>query len=148
MSVSKVILLGHLGDKPTAKVTNTGKDYCYFSLATNKKLKNGEKITQWHFITAWGQTADICVKYLQKGSKVFIEGELRYREIETSEGKKAQTASIVVNNIQFINTKSNNEDYDGNKSYKNVQEVYDNAYSSHNFTNSPMTYENTDELPF
>ena len=102
MSVSKVILLGHLGSDPTHKTTANGKSFCYFSVATNKKLKSGDKLTQWHFVTAWEQTAVICEKFLKKGSQVYLEGELRYQEIVKQDGKKAQTASIVISNVQFL----------------------------------------------
>ena len=67
---NKVQLIGNLGMNPEIKTLESGKKLAKFSIATNESYKNaqGERIedTQWHNLVAWGKTADIIEKYLQK----------------------------------------------------------------------------------
>ena len=71
---NRVQLIGNLGMNPEIKNLESGKKLAKFSIATNESYKNakGEKIedTQWHNLIAWGKTADIIEKYLQKGTEV------------------------------------------------------------------------------
>ena len=80
-SLNKVILIGNLGKDPELKYSESGIAYCRFSLATTDSYKNneGKEIdrTEWHNITVWRQLAEICSKYLKKGSKIYMEGRIR-----------------------------------------------------------------------
>lgn len=80
-SLNKVILIGNLGRDPELKYAESGTAYCRFSLATTDSYKNneGKEIdrTEWHNITVWRQLAEICSKYLKKGSKIYMEGRIR-----------------------------------------------------------------------
>lgn len=80
-SLNKVILIGNLGRDPELKYAESGIAYCRFSLATTDSYKNneGKEIdrTEWHNITVWRQLAEICSKYLKKGSKIYMEGRIR-----------------------------------------------------------------------
>ena len=73
-SVNKAIVIGHLGRDPEMKYTTSGTPICNFSVATSESWKgnNGEKQerTEWHRIVAWKGLAEVCGKYLQKGSQV------------------------------------------------------------------------------
>lgn len=75
-----IIIVGNLGRAPEMRYTPTGKPVTAFSVATNRQYttSNGEvvKETIWFRITTWGKQAEVCNKYLTKGSKVFIEGRL------------------------------------------------------------------------
>ena len=107
--VNKVLLLGHLGQDPETKHTQGGTTLCTFSLATNEsyKDKNGDwqDRTEWHRIVAWGKTAEICGKYLAKGSQVFIEGSLKTRTWEDDSGQKRYMTEVHVRNVQFLGSK-------------------------------------------
>jgi single-strand DNA-binding protein len=103
MSVNKVILLGNLGDAPKMP----SKDICRFSLATNEATRldeNGEKIerTEWHNVVVYGKAAETCAKYLEKGSKVFIDGKLQTRKWEDKEGKTRYSTDIVALRVEFL----------------------------------------------
>ncbi len=75
---NKVQLIGNLGAAPEIKNIDGGKKLARFSIATSESYKNakGERIkdTQWHSVIAWGKTAEVCEKYLAKGSEVAVEG--------------------------------------------------------------------------
>lgn len=112
MSISKTILIGTLGKAPVISVTQNGKDYANFSLATSKKWKdqNGEKkeVTSWHNISCWGSLAKVC-QYLDKGSKIYLEGELEYGTYKNKEGVEVPSVKIVANVIDIIKGKDKEE---------------------------------------
>jgi len=108
MSVNKVILVGSLGQDPKSGQAQNGKDYTNFSLATSKKWKNeaGEKQekTSWHNISCWGSLAKVC-QYLDKGSKVYLEGELEYGTYKNKEGVEVPSTKIIASVIDIIKGK-------------------------------------------
>jgi single-strand DNA-binding protein len=73
--------MGHLGADPRSGATANGKRVTSFNIATNEFIKTSEgekeKRTDWHKVTTWGKTAEICEKMLQKGSFVLVEGKIR-----------------------------------------------------------------------
>ena len=69
-----VILRGNVGNDPLTKDVK-GKMVCNFSLAT----KAGDN-TDWHNVQAWEKTAELCSKYVEKGSSVLVQGRISYRE--------------------------------------------------------------------
>ena len=96
---NRVQLIGHLGQDPEVLTLESGKKLAKFSLATNDYYynKSGDKIedTQWHNIVAWGKTADIIEKYVNKGQEVAIDGKLTSRSYEDKEGLKRYVTEIV-----------------------------------------------------
>ena len=82
-SVNKVILVGHIGNKPEGRYTSSGVPIASFPLATNEiwtglDNKKQEK-TEWHNIVAWNKLADFCIEYLVKGQLVYLEGKIQSR---------------------------------------------------------------------
>ncbi len=80
------------------------------SIATNESYKNAKgeyvKQTQWHNLVAWGKTAEIIEKILDKGSEVAIEGKLINRNYTDKEGVKRYITEIEVNELLLLNKKS------------------------------------------
>jgi single-strand DNA-binding protein len=103
---NKVQLIGNLGNDPEILNLESGKTLAKFSIATNESYKNaqGEKITdtQWHNVVAWGRTATLVEKYLQKGKEVAIEGKLTSRSYETSAGEKRYVTEVVCNELLML----------------------------------------------
>tara|TARA_R110000868_G_scaffold32402_4_gene117883 strand:- start:2050 stop:2466 length:417 start_codon:yes stop_codon:yes gene_type:complete len=108
MSISKTILVGTLGKDPTIGQTQGGKDYANFSLATSKRWKdadgNKQEKTSWHNISCFGSIVKVC-QYLEKGSKVYLEGELEYSTYRNKEGVEMPTTKIMANVIDIIKGK-------------------------------------------
>jgi single-strand DNA-binding protein len=105
--VNKVILLGNLGKDPEVKYTPQGTPVAKFSLATNDRFKdkegNWQDRTEWHNITAWGRTAEICGEYLKKGRPVYIEGSLRTHSWDDKQtGQKKYMTEVVVNDMVLL----------------------------------------------
>jgi len=97
-SLNKVILIGNLGSDPQDKSTQSGSQFTTFSLATNEfwtdKQGNKKQRTDWHNIVAWGNLAKDCLKYLKKGSLVYIEGSVRNREWSDKQGTSHKSVDI------------------------------------------------------
>ncbi len=106
---NKVQLIGNLGMNPEIKTLESGKKLAKFSIATNESYKNakGEKVedTQWHNLIAWGKTADIIEKYLQKGNEVAVEGKLTNRSYDDKDGNKRYITEVVVNELLMLGGK-------------------------------------------
>ena len=108
--VNKVILIGRLGKKPEGGTGKNGEKWCSFSLATNEvwldKATN-EKMTrtEWHKISIFGALADICLKYLDKGSQVYLEGMNRTRKWSDDKGVDRWTTEVLCHNMQMLGGK-------------------------------------------
>lgn len=144
MSVNKVFLLGQVGRDPEVKEIG-GAKYATFSLATSEsyKDKNGERQTntEWHTIVCWRNTAEVVERYVTKGMQLYVEGQLRTRSWEDSEGKKRYVTEIVAKEVQFVGKKENSEPR------TQSQPTYQNNYGS-----TPMPMDDgdmpSDDLPF
>ena len=96
---NSVQLIGNLGKDIELKAFDNGSKLAKFSLATNEYYKNnkGEKVqeTQWHNVVAWGKTAELMEKVLNKGSEVAIRGKLTHRSYDDKEGVTRYVSEIV-----------------------------------------------------
>ncbi|TXB66039.1 single-stranded DNA-binding protein [Vicingus serpentipes] len=107
---NKVQLIGNLGNTPEIINLESGKKLAKISLATNESYKNNKgeliKETQWHNLLAWGKTADIIEKHLQKGNEIAIEGKLVNRSYEDKNGEKKYITEIVINELLMLGGKN------------------------------------------
>ena len=107
---NKVQLIGHLGNQPDIRTTESGKKWARFSVATNEIYRNakGEKVTetQWHNLVAWGKVAEIAEKFLSKGSEVAIDGKLVNRSYADKEGNKKYVTEVQVNEVLLLGAKA------------------------------------------
>jgi len=104
--VNRVMLIGNLGRDPEIRYTQNGVAVTNFSIATSEEWNDkntGEKQekTEWHRIVAFSKPAEVLGKYLEKGSKVYIEGRLQTRSWD-KDGQTHYTTEIVVSNFQFL----------------------------------------------
>jgi len=108
--INKVILIGRLTRDPELKSTNSGSFFCKITLAVNRSFyrKEGDVKEEVGFFDciAWGKTAEIISKYLQKGRRVGIDGFLRFSSWENQEGKKQSKVEIQIENFQFLESRN------------------------------------------
>lgn len=121
MSYQKVILLGNVGIDPEVRDTKGGK-VCRFTLATSKKDKNGEQKTSWHTIICFGKLAEICGKYVSKGSQVMVDGEINYRNYEGEKGMVYLT-EINASQVQFLGSKKKDEKKDEFPNFDSADDI-------------------------
>jgi len=132
-SVNKVIIMGNLGKDPEIRNFPNGGRVCNFSVATSESWRDknsGEKQerTQWHNISILSEPlVNIAERFLKKGSKVYLEGQLETRKWQDNSGSDRYTTEIVL------------------RPYKGEITLIDNKSDS-NMTNEPITNNQMDEI--
>lgn len=104
-SINKVILVGNLGADPTVSNTQSGTKIVNLRVATSDSWKDkttGERKdrTEWHRVVIFNpQLADTAERYLRKGSKVYLEGQLQTRQWKDNNGNDRYTTEVVLQNF-------------------------------------------------
>lgn len=105
-SVNKVILVGNLGKDPEVRRTTSGDPIVNLSLATSESWRDkasGERKekTEWHRVVIFNKNlADVAEKYLRKGSKVYVEGQLQTRKWTDKDGAEKYSTEVVLQNFR------------------------------------------------
>ncbi|MDQ3015920.1 MAG: single-stranded DNA-binding protein [Bacteroidota bacterium] len=103
---NRVQLLGFLGQEVELRELAQGKKLARISMATSEFRRTAEgepeKITTWHNLVAWGPIAETMKEILHKGTKVFVEGKICYRQYETKAGEKRNSTEIVVSSFKKL----------------------------------------------
>lgn len=104
--INKVILIGNLGKDPETRYLPSGGAVTNITLATSESWKDKtsgqmQERTEWHKVVFFNRLAEIAGEFLQKGSKVYIEGSLRTRSYD-KDGQKHYTTEIVANEMQML----------------------------------------------
>ena len=137
-SVNKVILLGNIGKEPEIKATQNGSKLASFSIATSKRWKDKQTQeykdkTEWHKVVIFGEgLVDIVEKYVKKGSKIYIEGELQTRKWSDQQGNDRYTTEVILQGYNSTLTLLDNRG-NTNQSIENKSEdisVEDNSEKS------------------
>lgn len=97
-SLNKAILIGNLGSDPDVRTTGGGAKVAEFSVATSRRWNDRsgqqQEKTEWHRIVAWSALADVAERYLKKGDRVYVEGEIQYRSYEDKDGNTRYITEI------------------------------------------------------
>lgn len=112
MSINRVIVSGNLTREPEVRTTASGNPVMGFGIAVNDRRKNSqtgewEDYPNYIDCTMFGARAQSVSRFLSKGSKVAIEGKLRWSQWETNEGQKRSKIEIIVDEIEFMSSISN-----------------------------------------
>ena len=107
-SLNRVILIGNLGRDPETRYLPNGDAVANISVATTEswKDKSGEKQekTEWHRVTLYRRLGEIAGEYLKKGSQVYIEGRIEYREYE-KDGVKRYSTDIIASEMKMLGSR-------------------------------------------
>ena len=113
--MNKVILIGNLTKDPELSTTNSGINYCRFTLAVPKRFSNqGERDAEFINIVVWRVQADNCHKYLKKGSKACVVGSLQTRSYDAQDGSKRYVTEVVAEEVEFLSTRNNTDNATNN----------------------------------
>jgi single-strand DNA-binding protein len=105
-SVNKVILVGNLGKDPEVRRMTSGEPVVNLSIATSESWRDkasGERKekTEWHRVVIFNKNlADVAEKYLRKGSKVYVEGQLQTRKWTDKDGAEKYSTEVVLQNFR------------------------------------------------
>lgn len=135
--LNKVMIIGHLGRDPEMRYTPSGRPVTTFSMAVSRTWNSGDgerhSETEWFNIVAWGNLAEICKQYLNKGQQVYIEGRLQTRHWEDKEGQKRTSVEVVANEMMMLGDRRNRNETEESVSKEN---------------NSADSESDEDEFPF
>ena len=116
-SVNKAILLGNLGRDPEIRSMQSGAKMASFSIATSKRWKDRntqeqKEKTSWHNIVVFGDgLVDIVEKYVKKGSKIYVEGEIQTRKWQDKDGNDRYTTEVILqgynSNLTLLDSRNN-----------------------------------------
>ena len=116
-SLNKATLIGNLGSDPDVRTTGGGSKVAEFSIATSRRWndRNGQQQekTEWHRIVAWTALADIAERYLKKGDRVYVEGEIQYRSYEDKEGNTRYVTEINARDLIMLGGRDGGAGPDG-----------------------------------
>lgn len=146
-SINKVILIGNVGKDPETIVTQSGMTITKMTLATSKsytKKSTGEKVeeTQWHRLVAFNKLGEICGQYIKRGSKIYIEGELKY-DSYVKDGETKYTTDIIINDMTMLDGKG---DGGGNGQSPARSQCVSNPVAQP--TTAPLNDQFDDDIPF
>ena len=105
--MNKCILVGNLARDPELTTTSNGVAVCRFSIAVSRRYANadGGRETDFLNIVVWRNLGENCHKFLKKGSKVGIVGNIQSRSYDATDGSKRYVTEIVAEEVEFLSTK-------------------------------------------
>ena len=142
-SVNKVILLGNLGKDPEIRSMQSESKMASFSIATSKRWKDRntqeqKEKTSWHNIVVFGDgLVDIVEKYVKKGSKIYVEGELQTRKWQDKDGNDRYTTEVILQgyncNLTLLDSRnSNSQVSDNSQEMDQSKSIEDNSRNQSN----------------
>ncbi len=157
--INHVMLVGRLTRDAELKYTSGGMAVCKFSVAVNRRKKNGDQwVEEAHFfdIVLWGRSGEAINQYLVKGKQVAIEGELRQNRWE-QDGQARSKVEIMANNVQLLGGSSGSSAGGGNQGgqpswgqpaqgSQTYQKRADSPTSNMEMDEAPSDYQ--DDIPF
>ncbi len=154
---NRVIIMGNLTRDPEFKQQSSGQGLCRLSIASNRQYRNrqtGALVQEVCFVdvAVWGQQADNCRQYLQKGRPVLVEGRLKFDTWKDTEGNTRQRHSIVADSVVFLGSGQRGEPAEDMGSFAarptqdEPKEKEENEVSSEALFKDEAPF--TDELPF
>lgn len=105
-------IIGNLTSAPETRSTNSGVTVCSFTVAVDRKFKDqsGNKTTDFFRVNAWRQLGEMCGRYLDKGRKVYVRGELQARTYEDKKGTTRLSLDVQADEVEFLSAKQEKHD--------------------------------------
>lgn len=113
--MNKITLIGNLTRDPEVRSTSTGVTVCSFTIAVNRRFasQGGEKQTDFFRINAWRQLGDTCSRYLAKGRKVAVVGELQARTYQAADGSTRMSLDVSADEVEFLSPRGGEDSGSG-----------------------------------
>ncbi len=111
--MNKVILIGNLTKDPEITTTTNGVSVCRFTLAISRRYTNseGEREADFINVVVWRALAENSHKFLRKGSKAAVVGNLQTRSYDAQDGTKRYITEVVAEEVEFLSTKNSDGEY-------------------------------------
>ena len=116
--MNRITLIGNLTKDPETRTTPNGNTVCAFTIAVNRK-KVSEPQTDFFRINTWGKLGELCARFLGKGRKVAVVGELQARTYDNKDGKTMLSLDVVADEVEFLTPAENAEAKPAKKAKEN-----------------------------
>lgn len=105
--MNKVFLTGRLTKDVELRYTTNNTPVAQFSLAVNRDYtnQNGEREADFINIVVWKKSAENCSKYLNKGSKIAVDGKIQTRKYQNQDGNNRYITEVIAERVEFLDTK-------------------------------------------
>lgn len=105
--INKVILVGNIGADPEIRTLESGVKTARVRLATterffNRQTNESTEQTEWHTVIFWRGLADVVDKYVRKGSQIYVEGSIHYRDWQGADGQRHFTTEITASDLKLL----------------------------------------------
>lgn len=111
--MNKIYLIGNLIKDPVLKAVPSGQSVCEFTIAVNRKSWKTEEVTSDLFrISAWRKLGETCSRYLEKGRKVAVIGELKASTFVDKEGITRVSLDVLADEVEFLSSRSERRNED------------------------------------
>ncbi len=109
--INKVTLIGRLTRDPEIRTLSNGVCVASFTLAVDRTFKNkdGEKEADFIPVVVWRKTAELCEKFLSKGSMTAVVGRIQTRNYDAADGTKRYVTEVVADEVQFLSSSTRSE---------------------------------------
>ena len=109
--MNKIMLIGNLTRDPELRSTASGVTVCSFTIAVNRRFaqQGGERQTDFFRINAWRQLGEPCARYLSKGRKVAVIGELQARTYQSNDGTTRMSLDVSADEVEFLSPRQQEE---------------------------------------
>ena len=107
--MNKITLIGNLTHYPEIRSTQSGVTVCAFTIAVSRRFAgaDGERPTDFFRVNAWRQLGESCGRYLAKGRKVAVVGELQARTYEAKDGTTRMSLDVQADEVEFLSPRPN-----------------------------------------
>jgi len=125
--INRTVLVGRLTKDPELRYTPNGIASCRFTVAVNRTFANeqGDRDADFISCVAWRKQAENLANYQRKGALIGVEGRIQTGSYEGQNGQRVYTTDVVVDNIQFLEPRSNTGGSQNNQpNYSNQQDPY------------------------
>lgn len=150
MTMNKILIIGNLGSDPEMRYTPNGNPVTSFTVATNRRYRTSagenKEETEWFRISAWNRLAETCNQYLQRGSKVYVEGRLTSRTYVGNDGETRVSLDVNASEVRFIDSRGANTGSAGG--FSEGGSIPDSTGSSSTVPSSEDGGEIEDDLPW
>lgn len=102
--MNKAMIIGNLTKEPESRTTQSGISVTTFTVAVQRRFKTDE--TDFFPVVTWRGLADNCAKYLVKGQKVAVAGQIQTRNYEDKDGQKRYITEIIADDVEFLSKPS------------------------------------------
>lgn len=120
--MNKIYLIGNLTKDPETRSTPSGITVCTFTIAVNRRFaeKDGEKVTDFFRINAWRGLGDSCARWLSKGKKVAVLGEMQARLYTDKDGNARMSLDVSADEVEFLSPAEKKEEKQEPNEYTDV----------------------------